>query len=180
VLALLPELAGKRVLDARCGSGETSRELAARGALVTGIDEDEEALAAAREVAPEALFLRATLEQLPSHLRRRKFDLVYLSPAAVRAAEDVAGLVSAAAGALRAGGELFLHARHPVADCVDPATLRWRADYFEQPQRPGDLVSAVLASGLALLRLAELRPATSPRRHDPRVPGELAVVARKA
>jgi SAM-dependent methyltransferase len=173
----LPDLAGKRVLHVVCGGGETSAELVARGALVTGIDVDEAALEAARERAPGALFLRADLHRLPSHLRRRKFDLVYLSPAAVRDDDDLTGLVAAAAGVLRVRGELFLHAHHPVADCVDPATLRWRADYFELPRRPGDLVAAIADAGLSPTRLAELRPAISPRRHDPRVPSELVVRA---
>jgi SAM-dependent methyltransferase len=178
-LQLLPPLDGRRVLHLFCGAGETSAQLVARGAIVTGIDLDEEALATARERAPEALFLRADLHHLPAHLRRRRFDLLYASPASIRTAEDLGEWARAAAGALRQRGELFAHALHPVAECVDPATLRWRADYFEQPRRPGDLVAAVIGAGLSVVALEELRPAASPRRHDPRVPGELVLRAVK-
>jgi SAM-dependent methyltransferase len=177
-LELLPDLAGKRVLHVRCGAGETSAELVGRGALVTGIDLDEEALAAARERAPGGLFLVADLHHLPSHLRRRKFELVYGGPGVLAHVEDLGAWVAAAASVLRVRGELFLHERHPVAECLDPMNLRWRADYFELPWRPGDLVAAVVEAGLSVSRLAELRPSASPRRRDPRVPSELVLVAR--
>jgi 2-polyprenyl-3-methyl-5-hydroxy-6-metoxy-1,4-benzoquinol methylase len=38
VLRLLGDVAGQRLLDAGCGSGEHARVLADRGAVVTGID----------------------------------------------------------------------------------------------------------------------------------------------
>lgn len=46
---LLPDLAGKRVLDLGCGSGEVAAELARLGALVRGFDGNEELVLAARE-----------------------------------------------------------------------------------------------------------------------------------
>jgi len=174
-LAFLPELEGKRVLHVSCGAGETSAELVARGALVTGIDLDETALAAARERAPGGLFLLAELSDLPSHLRRKRFDLVVAGPGSLP--EDLAGWIGAATAALRANGVLFLHERHPAGECVDPMSLRWSADYFEQPWLVGDLVEAVLAAGLELRRLAELRAPAAPRRRDPRIPAELVLVA---
>jgi SAM-dependent methyltransferase len=45
--------AGQRVLDAPCGSGRHSIELARRGYAVTGIDISGEAIAHARELAPD-------------------------------------------------------------------------------------------------------------------------------
>ncbi|NKE58854.1 class I SAM-dependent methyltransferase [Lentzea sp. PSKA42] len=44
---------GQRVLDAPCGSGRHSIELAGRGYTVTGLDISEEAIAHARALAPE-------------------------------------------------------------------------------------------------------------------------------
>jgi SAM-dependent methyltransferase len=178
-LALLPDLGGKRVLHVSCGTGETSAELVARGALVTGIDRDEEALALARERAPGGVFLVGDIDELPSHLRRKRFDLVYAGPGTLRSV-DLEGWLAAAASALRARGALFVHERHPVADCIDPTTLRWRADYFELGWTLGELIDAVLAAGLVLQHLVELRAPSLPRRQDPRVPAELVAIAARA
>jgi SAM-dependent methyltransferase len=175
-LALLPDLDGRRVLHVACGRGETSAELVARGALVTGIDADESALSVARESAPGGLFLVADLHQLPSHLRRRRFDLVYAGPGTLPG-DDLAGWVGAAASAVRVGGVLFVHERHPAGECVDQMSLRWSADYFERPWLLGELVEAAVAAGLDPRRLVELRAPAAPRRRDPRIPAEVVLVA---
>jgi 2-polyprenyl-3-methyl-5-hydroxy-6-metoxy-1,4-benzoquinol methylase len=48
MVALAGDVAGRRVLDAGCGSGSLSAALRDRGAVVTGIDAGAEMLAAAR------------------------------------------------------------------------------------------------------------------------------------
>jgi SAM-dependent methyltransferase len=175
-LALLPDLHGKRVLHVACVTGETSAELVARGALLTGIDTDESALAVARERAPGGLFLVADLHELPSHLRRKRFDVVYAGPGTIPG-EDLAGWLRAAFSPVRVGGVLFVHERHPAGECVDPMSLRWSADYFERPWLLGELVEGTLAAGLELRRVVELRAPAAPRRRDPRIPAELVLVA---
>jgi SAM-dependent methyltransferase len=49
ILDLLGELQGERVCDLACGEGYLARELASRGALVTGVDISESLLAHARQ-----------------------------------------------------------------------------------------------------------------------------------
>jgi 2-amino-4-hydroxy-6-hydroxymethyldihydropteridine diphosphokinase len=69
----LGPLDGKRLLDVGCGTGRFTRELAARGALVTGVDRSETMLDAARATAyvgrgkaPEYVRGDANVE-LPGH-----------------------------------------------------------------------------------------------------------------
>lgn len=50
---LLSQTAGRRVLDAGCGTGRVAIELARRGFAVTGIDADPDMLAEARSKAPD-------------------------------------------------------------------------------------------------------------------------------
>jgi len=58
---LLPEVEGRHVLDAGCGSGVYAATLADRGAVVTGVDVSDAMLAEARERVPGATFHRADL-----------------------------------------------------------------------------------------------------------------------
>jgi SAM-dependent methyltransferase len=50
--SLLGGLAGRRILDAGCGTGRVGIELARRGASVWGVDRDPEMLAVAQSIAP--------------------------------------------------------------------------------------------------------------------------------
>lgn len=78
-LAMCPIERGQRILDLGCGPGDVSALLAARGALVTGIDRDLERLAAARANVPDAHFEAQDLNRLtlPAH-----FDGIWSSFAA--------------------------------------------------------------------------------------------------
>src|SRR4051812_42819722 len=73
----LGNVEGKHVLHMPCGTGEVTAELIALGALVTGIDPSQEALAIARERVPDGAFFQAELHDIPLQLRRRRFTAVY-------------------------------------------------------------------------------------------------------
>lgn len=61
MLAALPaDLNGLRVLDAGCGAGQMTHELAARGALVTAVDISPSLVDIARKRCPEDLLERIT------------------------------------------------------------------------------------------------------------------------
>ena len=170
----LPGLEGKHVLHLGCGTGEATAELAGLGALVTGVDASAKAVAAARERAPAVAFVHGDPSQLPLELRRGRFDLVYTGLGDLLDAW-AAGIASA----LRTGGELLLYDEHPVLGCLDEM-LHWREDYFaEGRRRVGEVVTALVAAGLALRSLEELPAASQLLPQTRRVPGELLVTARK-
>jgi SAM-dependent methyltransferase len=197
----LPDLAGRTVLHLQCGTGEETAELAERGALVTGVDVSEEALAVARERWPEIAWVRGDVQALPVELRRGRFDLVYTGGGILVWLHDLAAWAAGIHAALRPGGFLLLFDEHPVLACLDEF-LHWREDYFDESPQPvvgwthfdlpgdpaeeehverfwrlGQIVTALAQAGLVIRRLEELPAEHSWRRKDSRVPGELVVVA---
>lgn len=191
---LLPDLEGKHVLHLMCGTGEASAELAGLGALVTAVDVWADALAEARERYQAVSFVHSDVHQLPLQLQRHRMDLVYVGGGTLRYVHDLGAVVSGASAALRPGGELLLWDTHPALECLELTSLRWREDYFAgtipighrlAPERTvslwrlGEMVSAVAAGGFVVRRLEELPSVSAVRHHDPRVPGEFALVAVK-
>jgi ubiquinone/menaquinone biosynthesis C-methylase UbiE len=65
IVAALAPLAEKRLLDIGCGAGVLARSLSDRGAEVSGVDPNAEALALAREAVPTGAFHVAGAETLP-------------------------------------------------------------------------------------------------------------------
>jgi len=111
--ALLPDLAGKRVVDLGCGFGWFCRWAAAQGAAqVLGLDVSENMLARARAAsAHEIVYERADLETLS--LPEASFDLAY-SSLAFHYVENVAGLLATVHRALGPGGKLVFSVEHPI------------------------------------------------------------------
>jgi len=76
--ALVP--AGARVLDVACGSGRHVRWFAARGAQVTALDRDVQALAPLRALTkPTVEVIEADIECAPWPLAGRRFDAVVVT-----------------------------------------------------------------------------------------------------
>jgi len=176
----LRDLTKKRVLHVRCRTGEATEELAALGAVVTGVDPSEEELDAARERAPSILWVQAEPDGLPRELKRERFELVYCAPGTLEETRDLEALARGIRNALRAGGDLLLFDEHPVAWAVD-GLMHWRDSYFGEGRwRLGQLVSAIARAGLEVHALEEY-PARhgNARRHDARVPAEFLLFARR-
>ena len=72
----LGPLEGKHVLDLGCGHGALAKALVRRGAEVTGVDPQIEAVEAAEQAVPEARFVQAGAEHLPH--RDGLFDAVVI------------------------------------------------------------------------------------------------------
>jgi SAM-dependent methyltransferase len=176
----LGDLAKKRVLHVRCRTGEATEELAALGAVVTGVDPSEEELDVARGRAPSILWVQAEPDGLPRELKRERFDLAYCAPGTLAETRDLEALARGIRNALRAAGDLLLFDEHPVAWTVD-GLMHWRDSYFgESRWRLGQVVSAVARAGLEVRALEEY-PARqgNARRHDARVPAEFLLYARR-
>jgi 23S rRNA (uracil1939-C5)-methyltransferase len=115
-IALGAPVAGEEVLDLCCGSGNLALPAAAKGARVTGVDLDEQAIVQARENARRlggaATFVRddavAAVRALAGAGRR--FPLVLLNPPRAGAREAVAALAA------------LVPSRVVIVSC-DPATL---------------------------------------------------------
>ena len=203
VRSALGDLKGRRILNLQCATGESAAELAGLGGLVTGVDISSEALAVARERWPEIAWVEGDVHDLPSELKRGRFDLVYTAEGVLAWLLDLDAWAAGIVAALRSGGDLLLYEEHPVSMCVD-ASLRWREDYFDNDPhvyrgwshfeltgpaateekverfwRLGQVVSALARAGLVLRQLEEYPGTSSWRRHSARLPGTYIVSARK-
>jgi len=203
VRAALGDLKGRHVLHLQCATGESTAELAALGALATGVDVSGEALDVARERWPDIAWVQADVQNLPAELRRGRFDLVYTADGVLVWLHDLGSWATGIAAALRRGGDFLLHEEHPVAMCVDES-LRWREDYFDEelhiyrgwshfevegaPAREekverfwrlGQVVTALAGAGLMIKQLEEYPGGSSWRRIPSKVPGKYILLARK-
>ncbi|MFJ7591749.1 class I SAM-dependent methyltransferase [Streptomyces sp. NPDC097617] len=126
MLALAADVAGRRILDAGCGSGPLSTSLRDRGAAVTGIDASAGMLALARRrLGDEADLRLADLnDRLP--FADAEFDDVVAS-LVLHYLEDWGPALAEFHRVLKPGGRLIASVDHPVVAYTfhDP-----RPDYF--------------------------------------------------
>ncbi|MGH2584917.1 MAG: class I SAM-dependent methyltransferase [Dehalococcoidia bacterium] len=119
-MALLPDVAGKRVLDLGCGAGQLAFHLAEAGAsAVIGVDLSERMLEVARSERshPRATYRRDAIEDVA--FPPDCFDLV-VSSLALHYVEDYPALVRRIARWLTTGGVLVYSTEHPVYTARDP------------------------------------------------------------
>lgn len=127
LLSLLPNLAGRTVLDLGCGCGDHCAEYARRGARrVLGVDISEKMLSAARrENAGEGIeYRRMAMEDIASLDER--FDVV-ASSLAIHYVQDFAGLARAVYALLNPGGAFVFSQEHPANTCFSGGE-RWTKD----------------------------------------------------
>jgi predicted PhzF superfamily epimerase YddE/YHI9/SAM-dependent methyltransferase len=138
-LELLGDLAGKRLVHLQCNSGQDSLCLARRGAIVTGVDISDEAVAFARKLSADsgiaASFERADVfdwfEQAAAAGRR--FDLAFCSYGGIGWLSDLRTWARGIADILVPGGAMVLVEFHPIAFCFDEQRkLTW--PYFGAAQ----------------------------------------------
>jgi SAM-dependent methyltransferase len=122
--ALLPPVAGRRVLDAGCGAGRASEWLVEQGAEVVGIDASPEMLRRARERVPAASFALADFSE-PLAFENGSFD-VAVAGLVMHYLRDWVPTLRELYRVLRPGGIFVLSTHHPMAD----AELAGAGGYF--------------------------------------------------
>lgn len=194
VTALLPPLAGRRVLDAGCGSGWYSERFLDAGARVTACDvtPDFVAMTQAR-LGGRARVLKHDLRAPLRFAEDAAFDLVFCN-LAFDYLPDLTPVLAEFARVLAPGGVLVFSMAHPLSDWVllqrgrfDLSEGQAAPDYFAtQPvemfwhrfgeplplvrsyRRPlAAILEPLLAAGLRLERVVEPQPTPAFREADP-------------
>jgi len=123
-LELLGEVRGVRILDVGCGEGGHTRELAARGARVVGVDGSPELVAVAKRRAAKAghkiEYVCANASSLEP-IQPESFDSV-LASMVLMDVEDYQGAVEQVWRVLLPGGTLLMSITHP---CFSAPTSEW-------------------------------------------------------
>jgi SAM-dependent methyltransferase len=182
-LSLLPEVRGKRVLDAGCGPGVYSEWLADRGAEVVAFDANERMVRLARErLGTKAQVVRAELGQPLDFLADASFDIV-VGPLVLDYVRDWRAVFEEFYRVLRQGGLLIFSMEHPFAKFYDHqeggnyfetelVEYEWRG--FGAPvrvpsyRRPmGEVINPLVGAGFVLERLLEPIPTEKFRERSP-------------
>lgn len=114
---LLPDVDGRHVLDAGCGSGVYAAALADRGGKVTGVDVSDAMLAEARERVPEATFHQADLAEGLDVIDTDSVDVV-LCQHVFSHLPDLKPVLAEFDRVLVDGGVLVVSTHNPVHDYV--------------------------------------------------------------
>lgn len=122
LLSSLPE-AGRLTLDLGCGEGRLTRDLAARGHRVVGLDVSPTMLEAAREADPSGEYIHANIAHLPFDDGAADLAIAFMS---LMDTDDMPGAVREIARVLEPGGTLIATVVHPLNSAGLP-----RSDYEE-------------------------------------------------
>ncbi|HEC35168.1 MAG TPA: class I SAM-dependent methyltransferase [Anaerolineae bacterium] len=182
-LSLLPDVEGKRVLDAGCGPGVYAEWLVNRGAEVVAFDANEKMVRLARErLGDKAQIMQANLEQSLDFLRDGWFDIV-VSSLVMDYVKDWEKVFAEFHRVLGEGGCLVFSMEHPYAKFDDH---RGTSNYFEVEvmedewtgfgivvqvpsyRRPlGEVINPLVRAGFILERILEPIPTEEFRQKAP-------------
>lgn len=184
-LALLPDVAGKDVLDAGCGPGVYAGELIKRGARVISVDASDRMIELARKrLGPRAAIQQVDLSRPLSMFDEGQFDLV-LAPLCLDYIADWLSVFWEFFRLLRPGGHFVMSAGHPSFDAeyfdtrsyfeVEAVSCVWKGfgtkvlmPSFRRSMQ--DFLNPIAESGFVRERICEPLPtddflAADPRRH---------------
>lgn len=176
-LELLGDVAGKHVLDAACGPGLYAKELARRGARVTGFDQSPRMIEISRQRCPDGEFRVHDLADPLSWLPDASVDLV-LCALAIEYIDDRVAALRELRRVLRPYGALVMSRTHPAGDWLrnggsyyDVRILEetwskgWHVRYWLAPLEV--TCEEIAAAGFAIERLREPRPSPEAAAMDP-------------
>jgi SAM-dependent methyltransferase len=136
---------GTRLLHLQCHFGLDTLSWARRGAVVTGVDFSDEAIALARRLADDvglsgrATFIAADVYEVDETLGDDLFDVVFVSWGAIEWLPDLDRWAALVARRLRPGGIFFMAEIHPLAYALDETEdhgVRLAYRYLPAPDKP--------------------------------------------
>ncbi|MBH8574080.1 class I SAM-dependent methyltransferase [Nostocaceae cyanobacterium CENA369] len=122
---LLGNITGLSVVHLQCNSGQDSLSLARLGAIVTGVDISDEAIAFAQKLSEESEipvnFYRADVFDWLDETANKKelFDIVFSSYGAICWISNLSLWAKGIAAIIKSGGRLVIVEFHPVAMMFD-------------------------------------------------------------
>lgn len=185
-LGLLGDAAGLDVLDCGTGTGEYAAALAGNGARVTGLDNCPAMLAHARQRVPEALFVRASLDD-PLPFGDARFDAV-IGGLVFDYVRHWDPLFAELHRVLRPGGRLVFSIEHPASafrlhvreayHAVERQSLPWRGfgkrvEMVSWRRPLQEVLRPPMRAGFVLDEVLEPLPTEEMRRSDPKHFAEL-------
>ncbi|WP_067521121.1 class I SAM-dependent methyltransferase [Nocardia uniformis] len=181
MLELAGDVAGRRILDAGCGSGPLFAELRDRGAVVTGIDASAGMLELARRRLGADADLRIADLANPLPFPDNTFDDVTAS-LVLHYLRDWGPTLTELRRVLKPGGRLIASVEHPFAIWIAERSDGKTTDYFQTRQRTEEwtlggqstqltfwdrplnaMTDAFTASGFRIDVISEPRPAPGAR-----------------
>jgi len=181
-IALLGDVAGRRVLEAGCGPGALTGWLADNGATVTAFDVSAEMVRLARErLGGRARILAADLAQPLTFAAGASIDLVVAS-LVLHYLEDWRAPLAEFHRVLAAGGAVVFSTHHPAMDwqlhspddyfAIKQVTETWHkgGQPFEVTfwRRPlAAMTAAINSAGFVIDQLVEPEPVPELRERDP-------------
>ena len=155
ILALAGDVAGRRILDAGCGSGPLFAALRDRGAIVTGFDSSAGMLEQARRRLGDDADLQVAELGSPLPFPDSAFDDV-IAALVLHYLEDWTAPLAELRRVLKPGGRLIVAVDHPFAIDIAPARGRAQARLFRhlqldrgldhgRPDRPDELLEPAAA-----------------------------------
>jgi len=176
-LALLGDVAGRRVLDAAYGPGLYAAELIRRGARVVGFDQSPRMVEICKARAGQGDFRVHDLGDPIGWLADASVDLA-LCALAIEYVDDRVGALRELRRVLRPGGALVLSRQHPTGDWLrhggsyfDVRTIAetwskgWQVRYWLAPLET--TCEEIFAAGFLIERLLEPRPVPEAAGVDP-------------